>query len=108
MTEQEFRDSCAKFDISVLNRGYFLVCKWHDISFGHYDITRGLAIITDNLVKQKYYIMGRLFNLVNSDFEHTTIFVHIDKMEERFAYLIKTYKQDIINQRLKKLEYDFQ
>ena len=31
----------------------------------------------------------------------------IDKMEERFAYLIKEYKQNIINERLKNLENDF-
>jgi hypothetical protein len=29
-------------------------------------------------------------------------------MEERFAYLIKAYKQGIINERLKNLENDFE
>ena len=113
MTEQEFRDSCAKFEIKVLLGGFqdmgdYLLCKWHDITFGHYNLTSCLAVITDNFVKQKYYIMGNMFNLVNSDLEHTTNFLHNDKMEERFAYLIKIYKQDIINQRIKSLENDFQ
>ena len=49
-----------------------------------------------------------MHNLVDSDLEHTTNFLHNDKMEERFAYLIKTYKQEIINERLEKLENDFE
>jgi hypothetical protein len=113
MTEQEFRDSCAKFDIKILLGGFqdmddYLLCKWHDITLGHYNKYSCLAVITDNFVKQKYYIMGKRFILVNSDLEHTTNFLHNDKMEERFAYLIKAYKQDIINERLKNLENDFQ
>ena len=108
MTEQEFRDSCAKFDIKILLDGDYLLCKWNDITLGHYNKNSCIAVITDNFVQQKFYIMGEMFNLVNSDLEHTTNFLHNDKMEERFAYLIKTYKQDIINQRLKNLEYDFQ
>lgn len=109
MTEQEFRNSCVKYDIKVLfNDSDYLLCKWHDITLGHYNKNNNLAVITDNFVKQKYFITGKHFTLVNSDLEHTTNFVHIDKMEERFAYLIKMYKQNIINQRLKSLEYDFQ
>lgn len=113
MTEQEFRNSCAKFDIKVLLGGFqdmgdYLFCQWHNITFGHYNKNSCLAVITNHFVKHKYYIMGRIFDLVNSDLEHTTNFLHNDKMEERFTYLIKTYKQDIINERLKKLEYDFQ
>lgn len=42
------------------------------------------------------------------DLENTTNFLHNDKMEERFAYLIKAYKQNIINERLKSLENDFE
>lgn len=110
MTEQEFKDSCAKFDIKILlnDSDYLLLCKWHDITFGHYNKNSNLAVITNHFVKHKYYIMGRIFDLVNSDLEHTTNFLHNDKMEERFAYLIKMYKQDIINERLKSLENDFQ
>lgn len=113
MTEQEFRDSCAKFDIKVLLGGFqdmvdYLFCQWHDITFGYYNKNSCLAVITNNFVKENYYITGRIFDLVNSDLEHTTNFLHNDKMEERFTYLIKTYKQDIINERLKSLEYDFQ
>lgn len=102
MTEQEFRASCAKFDIKIVpslnlfnDTENFLLCQWHDIIIGHYNKNSCLAVITDNLV--------------NSDLEHTTTnFLHNDKMEERFAYLIKTYKQEIINERLEKLENDFE
>ena len=52
--------------------------------------------------------MGKSYNLVNADLEHTTNFLHNDKMKERFAYLIKAYKQNIINERLKSLENDFE
>ncbi len=113
MTEQEFRDSCAKFDIKVLLGGFqymdgdYLLCQWHDITLGHYNKNSGLAVITDNFVRNKLYIMSKRYDLVNSDLEHTTNFLHNDKMEERFTYLIKTYKQDIINDRLKNLENDF-
>ena len=55
------------------------------------------------IVKNKFYIMGKSYNLVNADLEHTTNFLHNDKMKERFAYLIKAYKQNIINERLKSL-----
>lgn len=113
MTEQEFRNSCAKFDINVLpdgfqDKGDYLLCKWHDIAFGHYNKNSCLARITDNFVMEKFYIIGKRYTLVNADLEHTTNFLHIDKMEERFAYLIKTFKQVIINERIKSLEYDFQ
>ena len=113
MTEQEFRDSCAKFDMKVLTAGYsdmddyYFLCQWHDVTLGHYNKNSCLAVITDDFVRNKLYIMGKRYNLVNSDLEHTTNFLHNDKMEERFAYLIKTYKQEIINERLKNLENDF-
>lgn len=112
MTEQEFRDSCAKFEIKVLLSGFqdmgdYLLCQWNNITFGHYNKNSCLAVITDDFVRNKLYIMGKRYNLVNSDLEHTTNFLHNDKMEERFAYLIKAYKQDIINERLKSLENDF-
>lgn len=109
MTELEFRNSCAKFDINVLlDTGDYLLCKWNEITFGHYNKINCLAVITDNFIKHKFFYMGQSFNYVNGDLEHTTNFLHNDKMEERFAYLIKIYKQNIINDRLKKLEYDFQ
>jgi hypothetical protein len=113
MTEQEFRDSCAKFDIRVLLGGFqdmgdYLLCQWHDITLGHYNKNSCLAVITNNFVKNKFYIMGKRYNLVNADLENTTNFLHNDKMEERFAYLIKAYKQGIINERLKNLENDFE
>lgn len=112
MTEQEFRESCVKFDIKVLpggfqNMGDYLLCQWHDITFGHYNKNSCLSVITNNFIKEKFYIMGKRYTLVNADLEHTTNFLHNDKMEERFAYLIKTYKQEIINDRLKSLENDF-
>lgn len=111
MTEQEFRDSCAKFDIKVLlgdfRLGDYLLCQWNDITLGHYNKNSCLAVITNNFVNNKFYIMGKRYNLVNSDLEHSTNFLHNDKMEERFAYLIKEYKQNIINDRLKSLENDF-
>lgn len=111
MTEQEFRDSCAKFDIRVLlgvsNISDYLLCQWNNITLGHYNKNSCLAVITNNFVKNKFYIMGKRYNLVNSDLEHTTNFLHNDKMEERFAYLIKAYKQEIIIDRLKSLENDF-
>jgi len=113
MTEQEFRVSCAKFDIKVLLGGFqdmddYLLCQWNNITLGHYNKYSCLAVITNNFVNNKFYIMGKRYKLVNSDLEHTTNFLHNDKMEERFTYLIKTYKQDIINERLKSLEYDFE
>ena len=53
--------------------------------------------------------VGQLANLIKKyDLEHTTNFLHNDKMEERFAYLIKAYKQNIINDRIKSLENDFE
>ena len=112
MTEQEFRDSCAKFDIKVLLGGFqdvddYLFCQYQGITLGHYNKNSWLARITNNFVKNKFYIMGKRYNLVNADLEHTTNFLHNSKMEERFAYLIKTYKQEIINERLKSLENDF-
>ena len=114
MTEQEFRDSCAKFDIKIVPRlnlfndtEIFLLCQWHGIILGNYNKKSCLAVITNNFVKNTYYIFGKMHNLVNSDLEHTTNFLHNDKMEERFAYLIKTYKQEIINERLEQLENDF-
>lgn len=61
-----------------------------------------------NFVRNKLYILGKMHNWVDSDLEHTTNFLHNDKMEERFAYLIKTYNQEIINERLEKLENDFE
>lgn len=115
MTEQEFRDSCAKFDIKIVHSlnlfkdtENFLLCQWHDINLGHYNKKSCLAVITNNFVKNTYYIFGKMHYLVNSDLEHTTNFLHNDKMEERFSYLIKTYKQEIINERLEKLENDFE
>lgn len=113
MTEQEFRDSCAKFDIRVLLGGFqdvedYLFCQYQGITLGHYNKNSWLARITNNFVRNKFYIMGKRYNLVNADLEHTTNFLHNDKMEERFAYLIKAYKQDIINNRLKSLENDFE
>lgn len=113
MTEQEFKDSCAKFDIKIVynefqDMGNFLLCQWHDMILGHYNIKSCLAVITNNFVKITYYIFGKMHNFVNSDLEHTTNFLHNDKMEERFAYLIKTYKQEIINERLEQLENDFE
>ena len=112
MTEQEFRDSCAKFDIKVLLGGFqdvddYLFCQYQGITLGHYNKNSWLARITNNFVKNKFYIMGKRYNLVNADLEHTTNFLHNSKMEERFAYLIKAYKQNIINERLKSLENDF-
>lgn len=115
MTEQEFRASCAKFDIKIVpslnlfnDTENFLICQLHDIILGYYYKNSCLAVITNNFVKNTYYIFGKMHNnLVNSDLEHTTNFLHNDKMEERFAYLIKTYKQEIINERLEKLENDF-
>lgn len=112
MTEQEFRDSCAKFDIKIVYSGFqgmddYLLCQWHDINLGHYNKSSCIAKITNNFVNSIFYIMGKRYNLLNSDLEHTTNFLHNDKMEERFAYLIKAYKQYIINERLKKLENDF-
>ena len=110
MTEQEFRASCAKFDIKIVpslnlfnDTENFLLCQWHDIILGHYNIKSCLAVIANNIVFGKMHN-----NLVDSDLEHTTNFLHNDKMEERFAYLIKTYKQEIINERLEKLENDFE
>lgn len=115
MTEQEFRASCAKFDIKIVpslnlfnDTENFLLCQWHDMILGHYNKKSCLAVITNNFVKNTYYIFGKMHNLVNSDREHTTNFLHNEKMEERFAYLIKTYKQEIINERLEKLENDFE
>lgn len=114
MTEQEFRDSCAKFDIRVLLGEFqymgcdYLHCKWHDIIIGHYNKNSCLAVITNNFVRDKLYILNKRYDLVNADLEHTTNFLHNDKMEERFAYLIKTYKKEIINYRLKNLENDFE
>ena len=113
MTEQEFRDSCAKFDIKVLLGGFqdvddYLFCQYQGITLGHYNKNSWLARITNNFVKNKFYIMGKRYNLVNADLEHTTNFLHNSKMEERFAYLIKAYKQNIINDRLKSLENDFE
>lgn len=113
MTEQEFRDSCAKFDIKVLTAGfnnkddYYLFCQYQGISIGHYNKGSCLARITNNFVKHKFYIMGKRYNLVNADLEYTTNYLHSNKMEERFAFLIKAYKQEIINDRLKSLENDF-
>ena len=108
MTEQEFRDSCAKFEIKVLLGGFqdmgdYLLCQWHDITFGHYNKNSCLAVITNNFVKNKFYIMGKRYNLINADLENTTNFLHNDKMEERFAYLIKEYKQNIINEYFKRI-----
>lgn len=115
MTEQEFRDSCAKFDIKIVpslnlfnDTENFLLCQWHDMILGHYNNKSCLAVITNNIVKKTFYIMGKMHNWADSDLEHTTNFLHNDKMEERFAYLIKTYKQEIINERLEKLENDFE
>lgn len=114
MTEQEFRDSCAKFDIKIVpslnlfnDTENFLLCQWHDMILGHYNKKSCLSVITNNFVKNTFYTFGELHNWVSSDLEHTTNFLHNDKMEERFAYLIKTYKQEIINERLEKLENDF-
>lgn len=113
MTEQEFRDSCAKFNIKIVYSGFqdmgnYLLCQWNEIILGHYNKNSCLAVITNNFVNNIFYIMGKRYKLVNSDLEHTTNFLHNDKMEERFTYLIKTYKQEIINERLKKLENDFE
>ena len=115
MTEQEFRDSCAKFDIKIVpslnlfnDTENFLLCQWHDMILGHYNKKSCLSVITNNFVKNTFYTFGELHNWVSSDLEHTTNFLHNDKMEERFAYLIKTYKQQIINERLEKLENDFE
>lgn len=113
MTEQEFRDSCAKFDIKIVYGGFqdmdnYLLCQWKGINLGHYNKNSCLAVITNNFVKNTYYIFGKMHNLVNADLEHTTNFLHNDKLEERFAYLIKAYKQDIINNMLKSLENDFE
>lgn len=122
MTEQEFRDSCAKFDIRVLlgapskllgefrymGGGDYLLCQWNDIIIGHYNKNSCLAVITDNFVRDKLYIFNKRYDLVYANFKHTTNFLHNDKMEERFVYLIKTYKQEIINERLKKLENVFE
>lgn len=115
MTEQEFRDSCAKFDIKIVpslnlfnDTENFLLCQWHDMILGHYNKNSCLAVITDNFVRDKLYIFNKSYDFVNADIEHTTNFLHNDKMEERFAYLIKTYKQEIINERLEKLENDFE
>lgn len=114
MTEQEFRDSCAKFDIRVLLGGFkymgcdYLLCQWHDINIGHYNKNSCLAVITNNFVRNKLYILSKRYDLVSADLEHTTNFLHNDKMEERFVYLIKTYKKEIVNERLKKLENDFE
>lgn len=107
MTEQEFRDSCAKFNIKVDKFGDYLLCQWKDITIGHYNKNSCLAVITNNFVKHTFYIMGNIYNTVNADIEQNTNFLHNDKMEERFAYLIKAYKQNIINERLKSLENDF-
>ena len=112
MTEQEFRASCAKYNIKIVYSGFqgmedYLLCQWNEITLGHYNKNSCLAVITDDFVRNKLYIMGKRYNLVNSDLEHTTNFLHNNKMEERFIYLIKTYKQDIINERLKNLENDF-
>lgn len=113
MTEQEFRDSCAKFDLKVLTTGlnnkddYYLFCQWHGISIGHYNKNSLQARITNNFVKEKFYIMGRIYYLVNADLDHTTNYLNSDKMEERFNFLIKSYKQEMINDRLKSLENDF-
>ena len=114
MTEQEFRASCAKFDIKIVpslnlfnDTENFLLCQWHDMILGHYNKKSCLSVITNNFVKNTFYTFGELHNWVSSDLEHTTNFLHNDKMEERFAYLIKTYKQEIINERLEKLENDF-
>ena len=74
---------------------------------GHYNKQSCLSVITNNFVKNTFYTFGELHNWVSSDLEHTTNFLHNDKMEERFSYLIKTYKQEIINERLEKLENDF-
>lgn len=112
MTEQEFRDSCAKFDMKVLLGGFndqddYLFCQYQGITIGHYNKNSWLARITNNFVKNKFYIMGKRYNLVNADLEYTTNYLHSNKMEERFAFLIKAYKQEIINDRLKSLENDF-
>ena len=112
MTEQEFRDSCAKFDLKVLLGGFndmedFLFCQYQGINLGSYNKNSCLARITNNFVKNKFYIMGKRYNLVNADLEYTTNYLHSNKMEERFAFLIKAYKQEIINDRLKSLENDF-
>ena len=114
MTEQEFRASCAKFDIKIVSSrvfqdtSIFLFCKWHDIILGHYNKKSCLAVIANNFVKSTFYTFDEMHKLVNADLEHTTNFLHNDKMEERFAYLIKTYKQEIINERLEQLENDFE
>ena len=112
MTEQEFRDSCTKFDLKVLLGGFndqedYLFCQYQGITLGHYNKNSCLARITNNFVKNKFYIMGKRYNLVNADLEYTTNYLHSNKMEERFAFLIKAYKQEIINDRLKSLENDF-
>lgn len=112
MTEQEFRDSCAKFDLRVLLGGFndmedYLFCQYQGINIGHYNKNSCLARITNNFVKCKFYIMGKRYNLVNADLEHTTNYLHSNKMEEQFAFLIKAYKQEIIKDRLKSLENDF-
>ena len=86
----------------------YLLCQWNDITFGHYNKNSCLAVITNNFVKEKFYIIGKRYNFVNADLVHTTNFLHNYKMEERFAYLIKTYKQEIIKDRLKSLENDFE
>lgn len=57
MTEQEFRASCAKFDIKIVpslnlfnDTENFLLCQWHDIILGHYNIKSCLAVIANNIV----------------------------------------------------------
>ena len=113
MTEQEFRDSCAKFNLRVLLDGFqemedYLICQWQGITFGHYNKVSCLARITDALVKNKFYIMGKRYTLLNSDLEHTSSYFHKNDMENRFTYLIKSYKQGMINEKLREIDNDFE
>ena len=75
--------------------------------FTEYTVNDFSNVLGNINAKEKFYIIGKRYNFVNADLVHTTNFLHNYKMEERFAYLIKTYKQEIINDRLKSLENDF-
>ena len=114
MTEQEFRDSCAKFDLKVILGGFqymgcdYLLCQWRGITFGHYNKNSCLANITDALIKNKFYIMGKRYTLLNSDLEHTSSYFHTNDLENRFTYLIKSYKQGMINEKLREIDSDFE
>ena len=62
---------------------------------------------TVTLFGKEYHLKVTRVQKKTRDLDHTTNYLNSDKMEERFNFLIKSYKQEMINDRLKSLENDF-